>query len=934
MATPSPSPQPAQLKTLSHGMYTVAWISPLPVEQIAAITMLDEVHEPLWQSPRDSNVYKLGRIHRHNIVIAGLHSAGNTSAATVVGQLMITFPNILFGLLVGIGGGVPCKTGSGWIKLGDIIVGKPTGVDSGTIQYDHGKALATGVFQRMGSLAPPPPVLLNAAQALEIHRKMANDDPILTNLARIQVNQHCVRHFAHPGTANDRLYQPEYIHLQPDRACKDCGCKESQRIVRPQDGDDDPDDEGKIHDNGHCVVIHAGTIASGGQVIRDAILRDKLAKQYNVICFEMEAAGASSSFPCMVIRGVSDYCDSHKNDQWHGFAAAIAAAYARQLFFHMPFSPEAENINVSNITEPATTGPSKELIGPISAGAGDSHCEHGDDINEETIWRALFDRKRFKEAEEIAREVRRTRLLSLGPNHSLTLDSQNWLGLSCYWQNNDDDAYFYFRRTATRFSQKRAEQYHAILFALYWCGRILCKQGKFEEAEIDLKRVAEAEEGAFRTQARSHLGRSPCNQSDFTKCDQIDRGMGEFGGIQEVIFGARCLLGIVLRKRKTYGESAFVLRNSLEKCQKRFGKNGIITLDTLHALGITLWRMGRTEKAEEALVEAVSGRSATLGELDGDTLDSLHHLGLVFGRLSRYEEAETTLRKAASGRLALLGPNHQLTLESALKLGMALKAQGRHRDASEELRRVADACQESNDAANRRCARFALAQSLWELKEYEEAEEILRELEEQWKWLSGKKHHNTVLTTYWLGWTLMRQQKYAEAERVFREAVDISKMTLGERGERGELTLEYMYSLSYALLKQDGASEEARKIAKVVLALRKHTLGRTHADTIYALKLTGQIAYGQNKLEEAGKILWEAVNIGTNLLEMGDQEILEALDLYGRALYKQNLFEKAEQAFLRLAQERKWHSGAHDKLTVHAEWRHGKARDRVWRSYV
>ncbi|OLN92294.1 Kinesin light chain 1 [Colletotrichum chlorophyti] len=50
----------------------------------------------------------------------------------------------------------------------------------------------------------------------------------------------------------------------------------------------------------------------------------------------MEAAGAIADFPCLVVRGISDYCDSHKNDQWHGYAAAVAAAYARQLFFYMP----------------------------------------------------------------------------------------------------------------------------------------------------------------------------------------------------------------------------------------------------------------------------------------------------------------------------------------------------------------------------------------------------------------------------------------------------------------------------------------------------------------------------------------------------------------------------------------------------------------------
>ncbi|OHW91780.1 NB-ARC and TPR domain protein [Colletotrichum incanum] len=249
-------------KKLSRDEYKVAWICPLEVEQIAAMEMLDEEHEALPQSAADHNVYNLGSINGHNVVIAGLHQPGNCPAATVVTQMRMTFPNLRFGLLVGIGGGVPVQTDDGMIRLGHVVVSKPAGGHSGAVQYDHGKA-RDGQFQRTGALAPPPAVLLNAAQAL----------------ARIQW----------------------------------------------ADADDDT-----------FVVVHRGTIASGELVVKTAELRDRLAQQHGLLCFEMEAAGALTDFPCMVIRGISDYCDSHKNDQWHGYAAAVAAAYARQLFFHMP----------------------------------------------------------------------------------------------------------------------------------------------------------------------------------------------------------------------------------------------------------------------------------------------------------------------------------------------------------------------------------------------------------------------------------------------------------------------------------------------------------------------------------------------------------------------------------------------------------------------
>jgi nucleoside phosphorylase len=45
----------------------------------------------------------------------------------------------------------------------------------------------------------------------------------------------------------------------------------------------------------------------------------------------MEAAGIMNRFPCMVIRGICDYSDSHKNKDWQGYAALTAAAYAKDL---------------------------------------------------------------------------------------------------------------------------------------------------------------------------------------------------------------------------------------------------------------------------------------------------------------------------------------------------------------------------------------------------------------------------------------------------------------------------------------------------------------------------------------------------------------------------------------------------------------------------
>jgi nucleoside phosphorylase len=97
------------------------------------------------------------------------------------------------------------------------------------------------------------------------------------------------------------------------------------------------------------VTIHYGTIASGNQVIKDGISRDRLSAELGgVLCFEMEAAGLMNDFPCLVIRGICDYADSHKNKAWQPYAAATAAAYAKELLLTVQATDTGTRVANSN----------------------------------------------------------------------------------------------------------------------------------------------------------------------------------------------------------------------------------------------------------------------------------------------------------------------------------------------------------------------------------------------------------------------------------------------------------------------------------------------------------------------------------------------------------------------------------------------------------
>ncbi|KAF7513467.1 hypothetical protein GJ744_008761 [Endocarpon pusillum] len=306
---------PPKVPALANSEYQVGWICALSLEMAAARAMLEEIHgPPQEQGPSDQNSYCLGRIQKHNIVIACLPDYGTTSAAVVAEQMLHTFKEIRVGLMVGIGGGVPNPSND--IRMGDVIVSRPEGTIGGVVQYDLGKAVSAGSLQRTGCLDRPPHALLTALRTLESTHEMADSD-IPVFLEEMANNYPKMRNkYVSPGPKNDRLFQEDYDHPEGKKTCEDC---DVSRLVdrKPRESD--------------IPNIHYGLIASGNQVIKNAMTRSRIANELGVLCFDMEAAGLMNHFKCLVIRGICDYCDSHKNDKWQPYAAVTAAAYAKEL---------------------------------------------------------------------------------------------------------------------------------------------------------------------------------------------------------------------------------------------------------------------------------------------------------------------------------------------------------------------------------------------------------------------------------------------------------------------------------------------------------------------------------------------------------------------------------------------------------------------------
>ncbi|KAK0730870.1 hypothetical protein B0H67DRAFT_563153 [Lasiosphaeris hirsuta] len=226
--------------------------------------------------------------------------------------------------MVGIGGGAPSSKHD--IRLGDIVVSSPQDGVGGVLQYDFGETTQNQSFRARGFLNQPPALLRAAVSDLsaeyEIHGHQLEKliDQALQSYPRLR------KKYSRPRSSSDKLYRSSITHpLNKDESCTVCSDDPSKWVLRPERTEE--------QDN---PAIHYGLIASANQLMKDALVRDRLAAEKDVLCFEMEAAGLINHFPCLVIRGICDYSDTHKNKEWQGYGAMAAAAYAKDLLSRIP----------------------------------------------------------------------------------------------------------------------------------------------------------------------------------------------------------------------------------------------------------------------------------------------------------------------------------------------------------------------------------------------------------------------------------------------------------------------------------------------------------------------------------------------------------------------------------------------------------------------
>lgn len=197
------------------------------------------------------------------------------------------------GLLVGIGAGIPSFKND--IRLGDVAVAIPTQDNSGVIGYD---------------------LLKIEPEEIRIKQWQNASHSGLRN---------AISYIRTRSTANICGQNSFISHL---------GKFEKTSFERPRIPSGTPFSRIERQPPNNPIV-HYGCIMSGNRVIKSAKVRDDMSQNYNAIAIEMEAAGIMNRLPVAVIRGISDFADAEKTDDWQFYAAAAAAAYAKELLMHL-----------------------------------------------------------------------------------------------------------------------------------------------------------------------------------------------------------------------------------------------------------------------------------------------------------------------------------------------------------------------------------------------------------------------------------------------------------------------------------------------------------------------------------------------------------------------------------------------------------------------
>ena len=214
-------------------------------------------------------------------------------------------------------------------------------------------------------------------------------------------------------------------------------------------------------------------------------------------------------------------------------------------------------------------------------------------------------------------------------------------------------------------------------------------------------------------------------------------------------------------------------------------------------------------------------------------------------------------------------------------------------------------------------AMYSWGQKFLDIKEYEEAEKIFKDLYQRQSESLGELHEDTLNTQLWIGITLNNEEKYEQAEEILNDCYEKHKKSLGENHAQTLSTLHWFGKTLGDRKKYD----QAEKLLSDCYERRKIVFGENHRETLITQHFLGDLLCDYRKYEEAERTLNDCFQKCRSAFGEKDSYTLSAQWWLGKTLYDVGKLEEAERMFGDCYEKRKEASGeGHGETLNTQEW--------------
>lgn len=355
-------------------------------------------------------------------------------------------------------------------------------------------------------------------------------------------------------------------------------------------------------------------------------------------------------------------------------------------------------------------------------------------------------------------------------------------------------------------------------------------------------------------------------------------------------------LGVVSRRSGELEHAQEYYLSALDMKTRLYGAEHSNTVVTMGNLAVLYEKQGRFVLADSLHRQTLKIFTKLYGPEHPLVAYSLNNLGVLLTKRGRFNEAEEFLAKSLFLRKKVLGEHHRLVAMTANNLAVNYKNKGDYPKADSLYKEAISIIATTLSAEHRLVPLYQVnrANTLHLTNSVAEAESLLTNALKTNRKIYGETHWQIARTLQGFGTNELKKQNYAEAERYYKESLEMFIETLRPEHYRVASVHLNLANLYHKI----GKFDKARSEFETSLELRRKILGEGHPDLIKSLTKYGEFLVQQKEFRVAEKLLKEALEHSRTRFESDDWHVSQSQNALASCLIAQLKFSQAESMLL------------------------------------